>query len=102
MVERLYPCVGSRKPVEASVAFGAFFATATKDAKASAGVEILEWWSDIMTTPCVAIGGITPANCAPLVKAGAGFLSVVSAVWDHTQGPAAAVKAFNEAIAAAG
>jgi len=37
-----------------------------------------------------------------LVKAGADFLAVVAAVWDHPEGPAAAVKAFNEAIAAAG
>ena len=84
------------------VAFGAFFATTTKNAKGNAEPEILEWWSDIMTVPCVAIGGITPANCAPLVRAGADFLSIVSAVWDHPAGPAAAVKAFNEAIAATG
>ena len=53
-----------------------------------------------MTVPCVAIGGITPANCAPLVEAGADFLAVVSAVWDHPEGPAAAVSAFEAAIAA--
>ena len=53
-----------------------------------------------MTVPCVAIGGITPANCGPLVQAGSDFLAVVSAVWDHPDGPAAAVRAFNAAIAA--
>jgi thiamine-phosphate pyrophosphorylase len=81
------------------VAFGAFFPTGTKQPKTRAGVELLEWWSEIAVVPCVAIGGITPANCAPLVRAGADFLAVVSAVWDHAQGPAAAVKEFNEAIA---
>ncbi len=81
------------------VAFGAFFPTGTKQPKTRAGIDLLEWWSEIMVVPCVAIGGITPENCAPLVKAGADFLAVVSAVWDHPQGPAAAVKAFNEAIA---
>ena len=80
------------------VAFGAFFPTGTKTPKTTADVEILRWWSEIMILPCVAIGGITPENCAPLVKAGADFLAVVSAVWDHRQGPAAAVKAFNKAI----
>jgi thiamine-phosphate pyrophosphorylase len=50
----------------------------------------------------VAIGGITPANCGPLVTAGADFLAVVSAVWDHPDGPAAGVRAFDAAIAAAG
>ena len=51
-----------------------------------------------MVVPCVAIGGITPENCAPLVRAGADFLAVMSAVWDHPQSPAAAVEAFNEEI----
>ncbi len=83
------------------VAFGAFFPTGTKEPKTRADVELLEWWSEIMVVPCVAIGGITPENCAPLVKAGADFLAVVSAVWDHPQGPAKAVQAFNEAIAEA-
>lgn len=84
------------------VAFGAFFPTGTKQPKTRADVELLEWWSEIMVIPCVAIGGITPENCAPLVRVGADFIAVVSAVWDHPQGPAAAVKAFNDAIAEAG
>jgi thiamine-phosphate pyrophosphorylase len=81
------------------VAFGAFFPTGTKEAKGNPGPEILEWWSEIFTVPCVAIGGITPANCAPLVKAGADFLAVISAVWNHPVGPAAAIKEFNRVIA---
>lgn len=84
------------------VAFGAFFATGTKDAKGGATPDILRDWSELMTVPCVAIGGITPLNCAPLVQAGADFLAAISAVWDHLEGPAAAVKAFNTAIAEAG
>jgi thiamine-phosphate pyrophosphorylase len=35
-----------------------------------------------------------------LVKAGADFLAVAGAVWNHPQGPAAAVKEFAEAMAA--
>jgi thiamine-phosphate pyrophosphorylase len=84
------------------VAFGAFHPTATKDAKGRADPEILRWWSEIFTVPCAAIGGITPENCRPLIEAGADFLAVVSAVWDCPDGPAAAVKAFSRAIAAAG
>ena len=83
------------------VAFGAFFPTATKDAKGQASPDIIAAWSEMVTVPCVAIGGITPANCAPLVQAGADFLAVVSAVWDHPDGPAAGVRAFNKAIAEA-
>ena len=77
------------------VAFGAFFPTATKEAKTRADVELLTWWSELMIVPCVAIGGITVENAAPLVAAGADFLAVSSGVWDHPDGPDAAVKAFN-------
>ena len=51
--------------------------------------------------PCVAIGGITVDNCLPLVVAGANFLAVVAGVWNHPDGPGAAVREFNETIAAA-
>jgi thiamine-phosphate pyrophosphorylase len=78
------------------VAFGAFFPTATKDqVKAHAPIELLTWWAEMMVVPCVAIGGITPANAKPLVDAGADFLAVSSGVWAHEKGEAAAVKAFN-------
>jgi thiamine-phosphate pyrophosphorylase len=80
------------------VAFGAFFPTTTKTPKGSADIDILEWWSELMVVPCVAIGGITPNNCPPLVRAGVDFLAVVSAVWDHPDGSEAAVRDFNEAI----
>jgi thiamine-phosphate pyrophosphorylase len=83
------------------VAFGAFFPTGTKLAKTTAEPAILEWWSETTTVPCVAIGGITVENCAPLVRAGADFLAVVGGVWNHPDGPAAAVAAFNRAIAEA-
>ncbi|WP_188260069.1 thiamine phosphate synthase [Azospirillum tabaci] len=83
------------------VAFGAFFPTTTKDAAFKAEPELLQWWSELMEVPCVAIGGITQENCAPLVRAGADFLAVVGAVWNHPDGPGAAVKAFNAAISAA-
>jgi thiamine-phosphate pyrophosphorylase len=83
------------------VAFGAFFPSGTKQTEHSADTELLSWWSEMFELPCVAIGGITPANCAPLVRAGADFLAVVSAVWNHPEGAAAGVRAMNAAIAAA-
>jgi len=84
------------------VAFGAFFPTGTKEPKSRAETDILEWWSSIFEIPCVAIGGITVENCQPLVAAGADFLAVVGGVWNHPDGAAAAVRAFNAAIASAG
>jgi thiamine-phosphate pyrophosphorylase len=83
------------------VAFGAFFPTTTKDASTRADPDILQWWSDLMELPCVAIGGITAENSPPLVQAGADFLAVVGAVWNHPDGPAAGVQAMNAAITAA-
>ncbi len=77
------------------VAFGAFYATATKADTVPAELDLLEAWQAAMVLPCVAIGGITPENAAPLVSAGADFLAVSSGVWDHPGGPAAAVCAFN-------
>jgi len=83
------------------IAFGAFFPTDTKETMHTAGTDLLEWWSEMMEIPCVAIGGITAANCAPLVRAGADFLAVVGAVWNHPEGAAAGVRAMNRAIAGA-
>ena len=83
------------------VAFGAFFPTSTKDTRHRPAPEILEWWSGMFELPCVAIGGITAENCAPLVRAGADFLAVVGAVWGHPEGAAAGVRAMDAAIAAA-
>lgn len=83
------------------VAFGAFFPTGTKETVHRAEPEILAWWSEMFELPCVAIGGITAANCAPLVRAGADFLAVVGAVWNHAEGPAEGVRAMNQAIAEA-
>ena len=81
------------------VAFGAFFPTTTKEARFHPTPGLLTWWSDIMLVPCVAIGGITVETCPPLIEAGADFLAVCAGVWSHPEGPAAAVRAFNAAIA---
>ncbi len=77
------------------VAFGAFFESGNKYTKFQASVSILQWWQDLMLTPCVAIGGITAENGASLVSAGADFLAVIDAVWNHPDGPAEGVKAIN-------
>jgi thiamine-phosphate pyrophosphorylase len=77
------------------VAFGAFFPTQTKEPKTQANIELLNWWSDVMVVPAVAIGGIIVANAPALVEAGADFLAVSAGVWEHADGPEAAVKAFN-------
>ncbi len=81
------------------VAFGAFFPSETKASEHRPEPEILRWWSSLFEIPCVAIGGITPQNCAPLVQAGADFLAVSGAVWGGDE--EAVVRAFAKAIAEA-
>jgi thiamine-phosphate pyrophosphorylase len=81
------------------VAFGAFYPTATKAVEHVAELDTLQKWSFVTEVPCVAIGGITSDNAKPLIDAGADFIAVSSAVWNHPQGPAEAVKAFNALLA---
>jgi thiamine-phosphate pyrophosphorylase len=76
------------------VAFGAFFPTSTKETHHKPELDLLRWWSEMMEIPCVAIGGITPENCQPLIDAGADFLAVSGGVWNDPAGPAAAVRKF--------
>lgn len=81
------------------VAFGAFFPSTTKEPPAMADVELLAWWAGMMEVPCVAIGGITPENAPPLIASGADFLAVSNGVWQHSEGPAAAVRRFHALFA---
>lgn len=81
------------------VAFGAFFPTETKETRHRPDPDILAIWQETVEIPCVAIGGITPANAGGLARAGADFVAVCAAVWRHPEGPAAAVREFNQALA---
>lgn len=86
------------------VAFGGFFRSTTKTGTRftePTDPALITWWQELMTVPVVVIGGITVENCAPLVAAGADFLSVTAGIWSYKDGPAAAVRDFNKAIAAA-
>lgn len=85
------------------VAFGAFYETKSKSPEKLAKYgtptkEIIEWWTTYTLLPCVAIGGMLPQNCGPLVEAGADFIAVITGVWEHPKGHVEAVKEFNHAI----
>lgn len=81
------------------VSFGAFFPSLTRPDAAQVDSDIIAWWAELMEVPCVAVGGITPDNCRPLVAAGADFLAVSAGVWRYDGGAAAAVRAFATAFA---
>jgi len=81
------------------VAFGAFFPTETKETSHQAETSVLTIWQETMETPCVAIGGITVENAGSIALAGADFVAVSGGVWNHKDGPAAAVAAFDAILA---
>lgn len=81
------------------VAFGAFFPTTTKTVEHMAELETLTIWQEIMEIPCVAIGGITADNAREVADAGADFIAVSGAVWNHPEGPGAGVAALLAALA---
>lgn len=98
-------CLGSRdmamKAGDAGadyVAFASFYEQETNALTGIARPDILAWWQEFFILPCVAMGGITPHNCRPLVTAGADFIVAINSVWDCPEGTAAAVKAFDAAI----
>ncbi|MGH6705884.1 MAG: thiamine phosphate synthase [Sphingomicrobium sp.] len=80
------------------VAFGAFYPTLTKPSEHRPDPALLSWWASLFEIPCVAIGGITPSNGAPLVAAGADFLAVCNAVWGADD-PGGEVAKFAELFA---
>ena len=81
------------------VAFGAFYPTTTKPTDIRPDPRLLSWWSSLFEVPCVAIGGITPHNAAPLIAAGADFIAVCNAVWGSGD-PASEVAKFEALFAA--
>jgi thiamine-phosphate pyrophosphorylase len=81
------------------VAFGAFFPTATKDTVHRPDPEILSIWQETVEIPCVAIGGITASTAGDLARAGADFVAVSAAVWNHPDGPAPGIRALERALA---
>jgi thiamine-phosphate pyrophosphorylase len=92
--------VGVACPASRHLAMEAADAGADYVAFDAADLETIEWWSGLFEIPCVATGDITLDNARPLIAAGAGFLAVGSGIWNHKDGPEAAVRAFNALFAA--
>jgi thiamine-phosphate pyrophosphorylase len=74
------------------LAFGAFFATATKPGARRASIDLL-LAAKPLGLPLVAIGGITPDNAQPLIAAGADFVAVVAGVFAAAD-PAGAARRY--------
>lgn len=78
------------------VSFGPLVATALGDGAATP-VEIFEWWSEMIETPVVAEGGLTPERAVEIARV-ADFLALGAEVWSHPEGPLPALRAFAERL----
>jgi thiamine-phosphate pyrophosphorylase len=63
------------------VAFGSAYPSPTKPGAVHAPLELYERAAAELDVPIVAIGGITPANAAPLVEAGCRAVAVISGIF---------------------
>ncbi len=77
------------------IAFGAMFATSTKTNTVHASTDLITQAKQRYTVPLVAIGGITPENCEPIIVAGADLLATVSSVY-LASNPSDVVIKFNQ------
>lgn len=67
-------------------------------AEVAGTLDLIRWWVDLMEVPCVALGARTADDVAAYVAAGADFIAVGTAVWDHPQGPVAGMRAVVAAV----
>lgn len=81
------------------VAFGGFYPSRVKQYEVTTQPAIVEQAGSVLQVPRVVIGGMTPANAAPLVARGAELVAAISSVYLADE-PAEAVRAFRALYAA--
>jgi thiamine-phosphate pyrophosphorylase len=93
-------CYGELKLAESAqqacasyVAFGGFYPSPVKKYSFVTPPQLVEVWRDRVALPMVVIGGMTPANAAPLVKRGASMVAAITSVY-AADDPDAAVREF--------
>ena len=93
-------CYGELKLAESAqqagasyVAFGGFYPSPVKKYSFVTPPELVEVWRDRVALPMVVIGGMTPANAAPLVRRGAAMVAAITSVY-AAEDPAASVREF--------
>lgn len=62
-----------------------------------ADVDLFAWWAEMIETPVVAEGGVTPETAAMLAPH-TDFIAADATVWDASSGPAAGVEALLAAL----
>lgn len=61
--------------------------------------DLAEWWSALFEIPAVVMGGADLASVRQASTAGIEFVALRRAVWEHPDGPGAAVAAANRLLA---
>ena len=79
------------------VALGPVAGRAPRDA-ANALADLFAWWAEMIETPAVAEGGLTP-DAARALAPWVDFVAPRMSVWTAADGPAAAVRAYAAALA---
>ena len=77
------------------LSFGAFFESKTKISKGKPDISIINWASEILNLPVVAIGGINANNCRIFAKNNIDLIAVISFVWEHSSGAKEALEELN-------
>lgn len=76
------------------IMFGRLDAPATQTIHEKS-LELADWWSSLFEVPAVVIGGTKLEGCSQAGKAGIEFIALRDAIWDHEQGPQAAIQQAN-------
>lgn len=79
------------------VAFGGFYPSRVKQYAVTTEPALLRHAREVLSVPLCVIGGMTPANAAPLVAQGARLVAAITSVY-QADDAAAAVRAFRSII----
>ncbi len=71
----------------------------TGDAIFPKALDLAAWWSGLFEIPAVVMGGRSVASVVEAAEAKIEFVALRSAVWEHPEGPAAAVAEANRILA---
>ena len=58
-------------------------------------IDLGAWWADLFEPPCVLLSGRSMASVEACARTGADFVALRAAVWEHPEGPAAAIAEAN-------
>ena len=64
-------------------------------------LDLATWWASVAIIPAIVMGGRSLGSVDEAADRGVDFVALAAAVWDHPQGPAAAVAAANQRLAMA-